>query len=136
MPFISALRGVKPANFEQGFPWKNGMEKVNADANLDGRVSFEEVAKWARKKDISTCPRCGEGAMCGNGDEGYEHPQYAESQSGLGASMFIPVRSKVSASDGGRGKSGEGGTKGEEIGPPAPEPYRLPIPKAAYKPEI
>ena len=143
--FISALRGVKPANLGfREFPWEDGYENVDADANRDGRVSFFEAAEWAARHDETACPRCKPGGTCRY--ESHEHPQYGESRGGVGNGFFIPKQSTSNAPDPDSGKAGsraaarpENGTGedgGIEKNPPGGTRKKapvLPIPKSAYK---
>ena len=85
-PFISALRGYL-APTSSNYPWTDGTACADAvDANGDGRVSFAEAANYAKVNDPKTCTRSTHSsALCSN----YEHPQYGESSSGLGASFWL-----------------------------------------------
>ena len=119
--FISALRQKRPANLKEGgFPWHDGQTAVPADANRDGKVSFEEAARWAQQHDPNACPQCKpSGGMCKS--KSNEHPQYAESQRGVGASIFPVTPAPAPA--------GNGGVDGSD----QPVPFKLPIPKGAFK---
>lgn len=72
--FTAAMRGRYPATEDVGggYPWRDSSKSAGADENSDGRVSFREAASFATKEDVEN-----------------EHPQYAESTTGLGASFFL-----------------------------------------------
>ncbi len=96
--FISALRGWKPVTYgvAYGYPWQDSDTSVNADSNGDGLVSFNEARNYAYANDEKRCTNSSHPSWCGfaydsNGNyhNTMEHPQYAESTSGLGSSFFI-----------------------------------------------
>lgn len=149
--FISALRGVFPANLDlarKDFPWVDGDGKVEADADGDGRVSFAEAAAWAERQDGAACPndthlwkgpgQClwlyGTYPQDKDGCNPFEHPQYGESRPGLGEKMFLSGPS-------GTGEQGAGTREPRKKAPEEKEPeegggtdpFRFSIPKAAFK---
>jgi hypothetical protein len=138
MHFIAALRGVMPRNLSgTGFPWQDDDEALASDLNGDGRVSFQEAAAWAAAKDSNGChqrehawdgeQRC-LWVYSAQKQNKYEHPQYAETRSGLGAEMS-PGHLATAV----RNQAGE--AKGT-VTPATGGGHALPIPKAAFKPGV
>ncbi|MBR6020845.1 MAG: BACON domain-containing protein, partial [Kiritimatiellae bacterium] len=99
--FIGALRGVYPANLStEAFPWEDGDTVTDADTNGDRCVSFAEAATYARLHDPAACQReehsWGGVYRCLQVYDAvwqvyntYEHPQYGESEEGLGERMSV-----------------------------------------------
>jgi hypothetical protein len=144
--FVTALRGVRPANLEgTAYPWQDGKERVDSDRNGDGRVSFAEAAAWAAAQDTMACRRethSWEGwspclKVCGaSQDNDVEHPQYAESRKGLGEEMFIgsAPRNAGAEEEANGGPAPASLPEGDAVRKPSePTPHLLPIPKAAFK---
>ncbi len=94
-PFIAAFRGSNPYSYDSmGYPWEDPTySAVNADANGDGKVSFNEARIYAYNNDKIRCPNATHPQWCSydtvDGANKYEHPQYGENPRGLGASIFL-----------------------------------------------
>lgn len=94
-PFIAAFRGSYPYSYDSmGYPWEDPTYSVvNADANGDGKVSFNEARIYAYNNDKIRCTSSTHPLWCSydsNHDANkYEHPQYGENPRGLGASLFL-----------------------------------------------
>ena len=87
-PFTSALRGCLPSNMTTStYPWSDGTACADAaDANGDGKVCFSEAAAYAHANDAKVCTRTTHSpTLC----KDYEHPQYGESPTGLGAALLL-----------------------------------------------
>ena len=103
-PFVAAIRGYMPVPFNgYGYPWSDDYS-VNADANGDGFVSFGEASRYAQANDEARCTSSSHPDWCsyyydsyGNYGNRYEHPQYAESTSGLGDRLFVLKQTQAPA---------------------------------------
>ena len=92
-PFVSAIRGYMPYPYiSYGYPWED-YSSVNADANGDSMVSFDEACKYACNHDEYRCTRSSHPVWCSfdylGGENSREHPQYGENPRGFGASFFV-----------------------------------------------
>lgn len=102
--FIAGLSGALPAPYFsmktqgelQAYPWQ-WTDSLDWDSNGDGLVSFNEARLCADANDKHGCTSSVHPAWCSfvydEVSKDYfnlnEHPQYAESTSGLGASFFV-----------------------------------------------
>ncbi len=92
----TALRGYQPKSIHYyAYPWEDGGAR-NADSNGDGLVSFNEARQYAYWNDSARCTNSSHPSWCsftyddrGNYVNTMEHPQYAESTSGLGDKIFM-----------------------------------------------